>query len=140
MQRKLILASMLAFAGLAGAGGAMAQSTAQSTTQNGTADVSQEQLFMSAKVSLDQAKQIALKQVPGTISAIGFNDENGMGVYEATVVGADGTASIIKIDANTAAVLASGQASLIGDEGNEGDGGASDTEQNGGENVENPQG
>lgn len=133
MQPKLILATSLAVLSFSSAGGAFAQTS----TQNGTADVPQEQLFMSAKVTLDQAKQIALKEVPGTVSAIGFNDENGAGVYEATVVDANGQASIVKIDANTAAVLAKGQASLIGDEG---EGGGNDNEQNGGENPETPEG
>lgn len=112
MQRKLIITPLLAAIGISGA----SMAVAESHTENIANDVPQEQLFMAAKVTLDGATQIALKEVPGTLSAIGFNDENGMGVYEAVIVGADGQSSIVKIDANTGAVLGKGLAANFDDE------------------------
>lgn len=130
MQRKLIVTSMIAAIGFSAAGVA----SAQSNGTNNAADVPQEQLFMAAKVTLDQATQIALKEVPGTLSAIGFNDENGVGVYEAMIVGADGKSSIVKINAETGAVLGKGLASLMDDEGDGGnDEGGNDEGGEGGE-------
>lgn len=130
MQRKLILATVLTAMGVSGANVALAQNA---NAENEAADVPQEQLFMAATVSLDQASQIALKEVPGTLAAIGFNDENGKGVYEALVVAADGQASIVKIDATSGAVLGKGLASVMDDEG---DGGEDGGENEGGETGE----
>lgn len=127
MQRKLIVVSVLTAIGVSGANVAMAETN----TENQAADVPQEQLFMAATVSLDQASQIALKDVPGTLASIGFNAENGKGVYEALVVAADGQASIVKIDANTGTVLGKRLASVMDDEG---EGSESDDED--GENSE----
>ncbi len=92
------------------------------------------QMFASAKVSLQQATDLALTTVPGTLSAIGFNAENGVGVYEATIIAADGTSSIVKIDANTGAILASGQSALMGDEEGGNDNGMENQSQNETEN------
>lgn len=130
MQHKLILVIVLTAVGISGASIA----SAQTTGENNASDVPQEQLFLAATVTLDQATQIALKEVPGKLAAIGFNDENGMGVYEATVVGANGQASIVKIDAGTGTVLAKGLASLIGDEGQGEQVGGGDQENGGQEN------
>jgi len=130
MQRKLIIATVLTAIGVSGANVTMAESN----TENDAADVPQEQLFMAATVSLDQASQIALKEVPGTLAAIGFNDENGQGIYEAIVVTADGQSYIIKIDANSGAVLGMGLASLMDDEGDggENEGGENESGENSG--------
>lgn len=98
MQRKLIIATVLAAIGVSGAAMAAGKTNSAAT---------EAQMFQSAKVKLDQAGQIALKQVPGTLAAIGFNDENGKGVYEAMVVDAKGQATIVKIDADSGAVLGS---------------------------------
>jgi len=128
MQRKLIIATVLTAIGISGANVALAQDNGE----NQAADVPQEQLFLAATVSLDQASQIALKEVPGTLAAIGYNDENGQGLYEASVIGADGQTSIVKIDANTGAVLVSGLESMMDDESDGGDQGGDG--ENGGEN------
>ena len=96
---------------------ALAQSTAATT-----AGESEEQMFLESRISLKQATDIALKEVPGTVSAVVFNDENGKGVYEAMVVAKDGQSSIVKIDADTGAVLGKGLASLMDDEEDGADG------------------
>ena len=79
-------------------------------------------MFLASRISLKQATDIALREVPGTVSAVGFNDENGKGVYEAMVVAKDGQSSIVKIDANTGAVLGKGLALLMDDEEDGADG------------------
>jgi len=109
MKRKLILTGVLTALSISGASLAMAES-------GDNASLTELQMFQSAKVSLDKAAQIALKEVPGALSSIGFNDENGQGVYQAMIVGADGQLSIVKIDADTGAVLGKGLASNFDDE------------------------
>ena len=96
-------------------------SLAQSATTT-AAGQSEEQMFLASRISLKQATDIALREVPGTVSAVGFNDENGKGVYEAMVVAKDGQSSIVKIDANTGAVLGKGLALLMDDEEDGADG------------------
>ena len=81
-------------------------------------------MFSSAPIKLDQAGQIALKAAPGELAAIGFNDENGIGVYEASVVAKDGTVTVLKIDARSGKVLATASSSSIGSEQDNGSGGA----------------
>ncbi len=68
-----------------------------------------------AKVTLAGAGELALKEHPGSLAGIGFNDENGRGVYEARVPGALGQTWIIKLDAETSETLAMGDTVLIGD-------------------------
>lgn len=114
MKRQLILTTVLTAMSISGAGLAMAAS-------GENAGMTESQMFQAAKVSLDQATQITLKEVPGALSAIGFNDENGKGVYEAMIVGANGQASIVKIDADTGAVLGKGLASNFDDEDDDAD-------------------
>ncbi|MEC3863108.1 PepSY domain-containing protein [Mesobacterium sp. TK19101] len=125
MQRKLILATIVTAIGVTGAGLA-----ANAGTSNETNDAMTEaQMFQAAKVSLDQASQIALKEVPGTLAAIGFNDENGKGVYEAMVIGADGQPTLVKIDADAGTVLGKMLASAEDEddgENDEGEGSESD--------------
>lgn len=91
------------------------------------------QMALAAQVSLQQAGDLALAQHAGQLAAIGFNDENGRGVYEAVVVGADGQSWIVKLDANSGDVLGQGLASLMDDEDNGGnrateDGGETESE------------
>jgi len=93
-------------------------------------DSAEGQMFLKAKVSLQSASNIAIKQVPGTLSSIGFNDENGKGVYEAIVVAADGQSSIVKIDANSGDVLSKGKASA----GEDGENDSADRNNENGEN------
>ncbi|GAB4387330.1 PepSY domain-containing protein [Albidovulum sp.] len=115
MKRNLILATMLTAVSVSAAG--LAANAATTATNNG--GMTEEQMFQAAKVKMDQASQIALKEAPGTLSAIGFNDENGKGVWEAMVIGADGKASIVKIDADSGAVLGKGLAANFDDEDGE---------------------
>ena len=85
-------------------------------------------------MKLDEAGKIALREVPGTLAAIGFNDENGKGVYEAMVIGADGQPSIVKIDADTGAVLGKGLAAYFDDEDDDHENGGDDGDHDGEEN------
>lgn len=100
---------------------------ASAETADGTA--SETRMAMAAKISLAQAQDIALAQHSGTLAAIGFNDENGRGVYEATVIGTDGQGWLVKLDADTGAILGQGLAALIDDE-------ASGDQDHGGEKAE----
>jgi len=79
-------------------------------------DRAEAQMFQSATVSLEQAGQSALKVHTGDLAAVSFNDEDGRGIYETTVVGADGEPWTVKIDAKTGEILASGvTAMMLGD-------------------------
>lgn len=86
-----------------------------SMAESATAPMGEVQMFLASKVTLDQARAIALKDVPGTLSSIGFNDENGRGVYEAKVVATDGSETLLNIDANTSDLLGEGLASVMAD-------------------------
>ncbi|KEO55035.1 PepSY domain-containing protein [Thioclava pacifica] len=127
MQRKLILATVMTAIGISGASLAMAAGT---NTGNSPA-MTEAQMFQAAKVKLDEAGKIALREVPGTLAAIGFNDENGKGVYEAMVIGADGQPSIVKIDADTGAVLGKGLAANFDDEDGDHENGGVDGDHDG---------
>ncbi|WP_413207727.1 PepSY domain-containing protein [Rhodospirillum sp. A1_3_36] len=76
-------------------------------------DRAEAQMFQSATLSLEQAGQSALKVHAGDLAAVAFNDEDGRGVYEATVVGADGEPWTVKVDAKSGDVLASGMTALM---------------------------
>lgn len=97
-------------------------------THSASSAQSEAQMFAAAKLSLNQASDIALKEIPGKLAAVGFNDENGKGVYEATIHTADGQMSIVRIDANTGAILGKGLASVMDEEG---DGEKADLAENG---------
>ncbi|MDE3122845.1 MAG: PepSY domain-containing protein [Paracoccaceae bacterium] len=125
MDRKIITVVILSAAGLAGV--TAVQASAE-TVQGGPSEV---QMFASAPVKLDQAGQIALKTAPGELAAIGFNDENGTGVYEASVVGKDGTVTVLKIDAQSGKVLGTASGSSIGGEQDIQDGGSDGEQQDG---------
>ena len=83
-------------------------------------------LMAQAKITLAQAGDLALKEHPGTLAEVGFNNENGRGVYEARVPDASGRSYTVKIDAMTGAVLASGDTALMGESAD----GAQDGERN----------
>lgn len=130
MKRKIITATVVTVAGLTGL--AAIQAGAE-TNQAGPSEV---QMFLSSPVTLDQAGQTALKAAPGKLAAIGFNDENGAGVYEASVVAKDGTVTVLKIDAQNGKVLGTSAGHTIGSDGADGehetqDGGADGEQQNG---------
>ncbi len=127
MKRSIITLTTIAALGLSAAGPVFAEQSDNDSNANGQTEA---QMFQAAAVSLQQATDIAMKEVPGTLAGIGFNDENGVGVYEAVIVGADGAESIVKIDANTGAVLGKGLASVMDDEGDD----ENETENGEGEN------
>ncbi len=112
MKRTLILATVLTAIGISGAGLAMAANGGA----GGGATMTEAQMFRAASVTLDEAGKIALREAPGALAAIGFEDEDGKGVYEAMVFDADGRAMIVMIDADSGAVLAKGLASAFDDE------------------------
>ena len=76
-------------------------------------DRAEAQMFRSSALSLRQAGEVALKQHGGDLAAVVFNDEDGRGVFEATVVGSDGTPWTVKIDAKSGDVLASGLTAMM---------------------------
>lgn len=76
-------------------------------------DHAEAEMFRSAKVSLQQASDTAVRAHAGSLAGIVFNDEDGRGVYEATVVEEGGAPWTVKIDANTGVVLASGLTSMM---------------------------
>ncbi len=118
MKNGTIILTSAVLLGLAASGIAL---TAQAETREG--GKIEAQMFQAAKISLQAASNIALKELAGTLSAIGFNNENGQGVYEAVVIGTDGTTSIVKIDANSGAILGKGLAAMMADEQNYGENG-----------------
>lgn len=89
---------------------------AQTATAGDFPDAKAEAALMAqAKITLAGAGDMAVKLHPGTLAEIGFNDENGQGVYEAHVVDGTGKTWIVKIDAVSGDTLAMGDATLIGD-------------------------
>lgn len=95
----------------------------------GSAETSASQeaaLMAGAKVTMSQAGDLALKAHPGTLAEVGFNDENGKGIYEAHITDGSGQAYTVKIDAMSGEVLASGQATQM--DANEQDGERNDAQ------------
>jgi uncharacterized membrane protein YkoI len=62
-------------------------------------------LAKQVKITEDESKDIALKEVPGTVNAVDLDDENGTTVYEVEVLAKDGTQHDVIIDATTGKVL-----------------------------------
>jgi uncharacterized membrane protein YkoI len=118
MKRSLITLATITTFGLLTAGPIMANQSDNDINANGQTEV---QMFQAAAISLQQASDLALKEISGSLAEIGFNDENGIGVYEATIIGTDGTESIVKIDANTGATLGKGLAYVMDEEDDGGD-------------------
>ena len=79
-------------------------------------DHAEAQMFQHAGISLQQAGQSAIQQHQGALAAVSFNDEDGRGIYEATVVGTDGHPWTVKIDAANGHVLASGATAMMGND------------------------
>lgn len=111
MKTKVLLVSTLALLGVTAAGAALASNHA---SESASTEI---HLLKTAKVSLDQAGRTALGAVPGTLMDVGFNDENGKGVYEATVLDAKGQLRRVKVDAMNGQVLAQGMAGAEDGEG-----------------------
>ncbi|WP_102226706.1 PepSY domain-containing protein [Acidimangrovimonas sediminis] len=120
MKRNLILAAALAGIALPALG--IVSATAQSVPQPANRQVAEAQMAVAAPVTLSQAGGIALKAAPGTLAAIGFNDENGKGVYEASVVRDAGKVTLVKVDAESGKVMSTTQATAIGNDHEHGDG------------------
>lgn len=120
MKRKLVLATVLTTMGISGAGFALAETKNASEAS----DQAEVQMFQAAKLDLNGASQKALAAQPGKLMEIGFNDENGKGVWEATILDTKGTAMVLQLDANSGAVLASGPESKFEADGDHQDEGA----------------
>ena len=72
-------------------------------------------LFQGATLSAQQAGNAALQTHAGALASIVFGDEDGRAAYEAVVVGTDGQAWTVKIDAATGEVFASALSSDMQD-------------------------
>jgi hypothetical protein len=57
-------------------------------------------------LTLQQARDVALKAHPGTLAAVTFGDEGGRAAYQAVVVGSDGKPWTALVDAGTGNVFA----------------------------------
>ena len=78
-------------------------------------------LLTASIMTVETAGQNALKAIPGKLMAVGLNDEDGRGVFEATIVAADGQVWMVKLDAANGEMLGMGLASMMDDEGDGGD-------------------
>ncbi len=78
-------------------------------------------LLAASSMTVETAGQNALKAIPGKLMAVGLNDEDGRGVFEATIVAADGQVWMVKLDAANGDMLGMGLANLMDDEGDGGD-------------------
>ena len=78
-------------------------------------------LLAASSMTVETAGQNALKAIPGKLMAIGLNDEDGRGVFEATIVADDGQVWMVKLDAANGEMLGMGLASLMDDGGDGGD-------------------
>lgn len=103
MKRNLIIATVLGTMAISGAGLAAAAGTGGKDDE----DMMEAQALQTAKVQLTDASRIALQAVPGTLSEVGFGLEKGEAVWEASVIGGDGTETDVMIDADTGKVIAS---------------------------------
>ena len=65
----------------------------------------QAKLAKQAKITEDEAINMALEKVPGTVNEIELEVENGTVVYEIKVLSTDGTEQEVKVDAQTGEVL-----------------------------------
>lgn len=107
MTRNFVLAIMLPALGLSGLGLSAAYADSATPTLGPKA-------VLSAPIKLDQAGAIALKAVPGTLADIGFGQEKGTGIYEASVMAADGSLTEVTIDAQSGKVLNTSSAAAQG--------------------------
>ncbi|WP_071675705.1 PepSY domain-containing protein [Nioella nitratireducens] len=78
-----------------------------------TMDSAETQMFQAANLSLQQAGDTALSAHAGSLAAVTFGDVDGRAVYEATVLGDDGTPWTVMVDASTGEVLASGSHDMM---------------------------
>lgn len=130
MRRKSLTAAILTAAGFSGL------AAVQANAQDAQAGPAEAQMFLSVPIKLDLASQIARQAASGELAAIGFNDENGSAVYEASVVRKDGSVTVLKIDAQNGKVLGTVSGQSIGSDHADGehesqDGGADGEQQDG---------
>ncbi|MBM7607734.1 putative membrane protein YkoI [Lysinibacillus composti] len=68
-------------------------------------DFSQADLAKQAKITKDEASENALEQVPGTVTEVELDDENGLVVYDVEINAKDGTQQSVKVDAKTGKIV-----------------------------------
>lgn len=102
MKRKLILATVVSSIAISGAGLAMAAGSGGKAKE----DMIEAQALQSAKIQLIDASRIALQATPGVLSEMGFEVENGKGVWEASVIAKDGAETDVTIAADTGKIIA----------------------------------
>jgi hypothetical protein len=105
MKKSLPLLALVGAVGFAAAASARAENAAEDA-----------QAFQSAAINMQAASDIATKEVAGMLSGIAFSMENGQAIYEATVFTTAGTAHIVKINADTGAVLMSADQAFVDDD------------------------
>ena len=68
-------------------------------------DFSQADLAKQAKITKDEASENALEQVPGTVTEVELDDENGLVVYDVEINAEDGTQQSVEVDAKTGKIV-----------------------------------
>lgn len=68
-------------------------------------DFSQADLAKQAKITKDEASEKALEQVPGTVTEVELDDENGLVVYDVEINAEDGTQQSVEVDAKTGKIV-----------------------------------
>ncbi|MFZ1727501.1 MAG: PepSY domain-containing protein [Albidovulum sp.] len=111
MKRNFVLTTVVMAIGLVTPGVTFAHSHKEHS------GMTEQQLLENVKISKEQATEIATTQFGGTPSSIDLTDENGKMMYEAKMIGRNGGAYMVKIDAQTGAILGKGLALAMGDEG-----------------------
>jgi uncharacterized membrane protein YkoI len=104
MKKSFTLAATMAIVGLAGVTSASAEKAGDDA-----------QAFRNAAITMQAATDIAKEEVAGDLSGIEFSVENGQNIYEASVVTADGATHVVLINADTGAILLSGDEAYVGD-------------------------
>lgn len=100
-----------------------------SAEQSNAAEIA---LLRSATVTVQSAGATALGAHTGVLAEVQFSDEDGTGIFEAVVVGADGVEWMVKVDAMTGTVVAQGPATAMDDQQHGDDDGDADSEHNDG--------
>lgn len=96
--KNLMIATTVAVA-LAGGTIAYAQTSSEPTTETAVEQT------MEAKISLEQAVEIARAEVPGTVVEVELEDHDGDAIYNVYIAAEDGTLTEIEVDAASGEVL-----------------------------------
>lgn len=100
--KKLIISSVL-MTGLAGFG---IQIYAEETTYTIEASPREQQLVKDkAKISVKDAVAIAIKEHPGTVKKVEFDEENGDPSYEVKIINANGGKTKVEVNAVTGKII-----------------------------------